>query len=321
MSGGGGALKRRTEPPPLRRDQALFLDFDGTLVEIAPAPSLVRVPAELPQLLGELADWLGGAVAVVSGRPLDELARMIDPFVGPVAGQHGLERRHGDGSVTRCPVSPKLAEIRSVLAKFAARYDGVVLEEKGGSVALHYRQAPTARESCETLIRRLALESDGAFEALDGKMVTELRPRSGGKGRAITEFLAEAPFRGRVPVFIGDDTTDEDGFAAVNQLGGISIHVGGGTTIARHNLATVGDVWAWLARGSPNKSRGHKARDWCSEQRIGQTATATGREQGVAQQASDRHRPDPARHRRDRASDGEHGIKINVADDAAAAVR
>jgi len=145
MSGGGVTLKHRTKPPPLRRDQALFLDFDGTLVEIARAPSLVRVPAELPQLLGELADWLGGAVAVVSGRPLDELARMIDPFVGPVAGQHGLERRYCDGSVTRCPVSPKLAEIRSVLAKFAARYDGVVLEEKGGSVALHYRQALRTR--------------------------------------------------------------------------------------------------------------------------------------------------------------------------------
>jgi trehalose 6-phosphate phosphatase len=80
-------------------------------------------------------------------------------------------------------------------------------------------------------------------------MVIELMPRSAGKGRAIAEFLADAPFRGRVPVFIGDDTTDEDGFAAVNPLSGVSVHVGGGTTIARHNLATVGDVWAWLARG------------------------------------------------------------------------
>src|SRR5271169_203983 len=143
---------RRHEPPPLHRGQALFLDFDGTLVEIAPAPGLVQVPAELPRLLGELADRLGGAVAVVSGRPLDELASMLAPFAGPVAGQHGLERRHCDGRVTRCPAPPKLGEARSVLAEFAARCDGVVLEDKGGSLALHYRQAPTARASCWTLV-------------------------------------------------------------------------------------------------------------------------------------------------------------------------
>jgi trehalose 6-phosphate phosphatase len=236
-------------PPPLHRLQALFLDFDGTLVEIAPAPDLVQVPAELPHLLGELVDRLDGAVAVVSGRPLDELAYLLAPFAGGIAADHGLERRYGDGNVTRCPVPPKLAEARSVLAEFAVRCDGVVLEDKGGSLALHYRQAPAARASCRTLVRRLALESGGVFDALDGKMVVELMPRSGGKGRAIADFLADAPFHGRLPVFIGDDTTDEDGFAAVNRLDGVSVHVGGGATIARHNLATVGDVWAWLARG------------------------------------------------------------------------
>jgi trehalose 6-phosphate phosphatase len=95
----------------------------------------------------------------------------------------------------------------------------------------------------------LARESGGAFEVLDGKMVIELMPRSGGKGRAIADFLADAPFHGRLPVFIGDDITDEDGFAVVNRLGGVSVHVGCGATIARHRLATVGDVWTWLARG------------------------------------------------------------------------
>jgi trehalose 6-phosphate phosphatase len=239
---------RRHAPPPLHRGHALFLDFDGTLVEIAPAPGLVQVPAELPRLLGELTDRLGGAVAVVSGRPLDELASMLVPFAGAIVGQHGLERRRGDGSMIRCPTPPKLAEARSALGEFAVRCDGVVLEDKGGSLALHYRQAPAARASCRTLVRRLVLESDGAFDALDGKMVVELRPRSGGKGRAIANLLADAPFHGRLPVFIGDDITDEDGFAAVNRLGGVSVHVGGGATIARHHLATVGDVWAWLAR-------------------------------------------------------------------------
>ena len=242
-------LKHRTEPPPLRCDQALFLDFDGTLVEIASAPNLVRVPAELPHLLGELADRLGGAVAVVSGRALDELARMLTPFAGGIAGDHGLERRYGDGNVTRCLTHPELDRFRPLAADFATRHDGVLLEDKGSSLALHYRQAPSLAASCHALIQEAAQASNGALALVAGKMVIELMPRSGGKGRAIADFLADAPFRGRLPVFIGDDTTDEDGFAAINQLGGVSVHVGTGATIARHNLATVGDVWAWLARG------------------------------------------------------------------------
>jgi trehalose 6-phosphate phosphatase len=238
-----------TAPPPLHRGQALFLDFDGTLVEIAPSPGLVQVPAELPHLLSELADRLDGAVAVVSGRPLDELARMLAPFAGGIAGNHGLERRDGDGIVTRCLVHPELDRCRPLVAGFATRHDGVRLEDKGGSLALHYRQAPSLGARCRALIRRAAQASNGALAAVAGKMVIELMPRSGGKGRAIADFLADAPFHGRLPVFIGDDTTDEDGFAVVNRLGGVSVHVGCGATIARHNLATVGDVLAWLARG------------------------------------------------------------------------
>src|SRR5271167_960099 len=243
---------RRHAPPPLHRGQALFLDFDGTLVEIAPAPGLVQVPAELPPLLGELADRLGGAVAVVSGRPLDELAHMLAPFAGGIAGDHGLERRYADGNVTRCLTHPELDRFRPLVAGFATRHKGVLLEDKGGSLALHYRQAPSLASRCHALVRRAAQASNGALAAVAGKMVIELMPRSGGKGRAIADFLADAPFHGRLPVFIGDDTTDEDGFAVVNRLGGVSVHVGGGATIARHNLAMVGDVWAWLARGLAN---------------------------------------------------------------------
>ncbi|HKM69633.1 MAG TPA: trehalose-phosphatase [Stellaceae bacterium] len=236
-------------PPTLHRDHALFLDFDGTLVEIAASPQLVQVPAKLPGLLGELADQLEGAVAVVSGRPLAELTRMLAPFAGAMAGQHGIERRRSDGSTIRGATRPELEQIRPEIAGFAARHDGVILEDKGGSLALHYRQAPPLEAECCTLLRRAACASGGALEAVPGKMVIELVPRSGGKGRAITEFLAEAPFHGRVPMFIGDDTTDEDGFAAVNRLGGISVRVGDGVTIARHYLTTVDDVLSWLARG------------------------------------------------------------------------
>ena len=245
----GGAAMHSLTPAPLRSDQALFLDFDGTLVEIAPAPGLVEVPAELPHLLDELREYLDGAVAVVSGRPLDELARMLAPFAGGIAGDHGLERRYGDRNVTRCPTHPELDRFRPLVASFAARHDGLLLEDKGGSLALHYRQAPSLGARCRSLVRRAAQASNGTLAAVAGKMVIELMPRSAGKGRAIADFLAEAPFHGRLPVFIGDDTTDEDGFAVVNRLGGVSVHVGGGATVARHNLATVDDVLAWLAQG------------------------------------------------------------------------
>lgn len=247
MCGGAVASERRTPPPRLRRDQALFLDFDGTLVEIAPSPDLVRVPAELPHLLNGVADRLEGAVAVVSGRPLDELARMLAPFAGPIAGGHGLERRSTDGNVTRRLVHPELDRFRPLIAGFATRHDGLLFENKGGSLALHYRQRPSLGARCQALVRRAARASNGALVAVAGKMVIELMPRSGGKGRAIADFLADAPFYGRLPVFIGDDTADEDGFEVVNRLGGVSIHVGDGATTARHNLAAVGDVLAWLA--------------------------------------------------------------------------
>jgi trehalose 6-phosphate phosphatase len=249
MRRGSTALDRRDKPPPLRRDQALFLDFDGTLVEIASAPHLVQVPAELPQLLARLTDRLGGAVGVVSGRPLNELARMLAPFSGPIAGGHGLERRGTDGNAAGCLAVPELERFRSLIAAFAERHDGVVFEDKGCTLALHYRQAPSVGALCEALVRQAAEASNGALVAVPGKMVIEIMPRSAGKGRAIADFLAGPPFHGRVPVFIGDDTTDEDGFTVVNRLGGASVHVGPGVTVARHNFATVGEVWAWLRRG------------------------------------------------------------------------
>jgi trehalose 6-phosphate phosphatase len=244
----GTASGGLSAPPALRRHNALFLDFDGTLVEIAAAPDLVRVAPELPHLLGRIADLLDGSLALISGRPLDELVRLLAPFSGAMAGQHGRERRRSDGSVLRFPVPPALARAAPVMADFAERHPGVMLEDKGGSLALHYRQAPSLAATCGALVRRVVDASGGALKAIDGKMVVELMPRKVGKGQAIASFLAEPPFRGRVPVFVGDDVGDEEGFTVVDHMGGISVRVGDGPTAAGHRLAKVGDVLAWLAR-------------------------------------------------------------------------
>lgn len=236
-------------PKPLRRDQALFLDFDGTLVDIAAAPNLVQLSAGLPRLLCELSQLLDGAVAVVSGRALDELIHLLAPFPGALGGQHGLRRRRCDGNILRCPVEPAIARSHSALASFASRHDGVMLEDKDGALALHYRQAPSLAAACRAFAECLVFANGGALKAIEGKMVVEVMPRSAGKGKAIAAFLSERPFRGRVPVFVGDDTGDEDGFAVVDRLGGISVRVGAGATVARHRLADPSAVLAWLARG------------------------------------------------------------------------
>jgi trehalose 6-phosphate phosphatase len=244
----GTSSGRLSAPPALCRHNALFLDFDGTLVDIAAAPDLVRVAPELPHLLGAIAGLLDGSLALVSGRPLDELVRLLAPFSGAMAGQYGRERRRSDGSVLRSPVPPALAHAAPVLADFAERHPGVMLEDKGGSLALHYRQAPSLTAACGALVRRVVDASGGALKAIDGKMVVELMPRTAGKGQAIAAFLAEPPFRGRMPVFVGDDSGDEEGFAMVDRVGGISVRVGAGPTVARHRLADVGDVLLWLTQ-------------------------------------------------------------------------
>ncbi|HXQ54146.1 MAG TPA: trehalose-phosphatase [Stellaceae bacterium] len=235
-------------PPALQRSHALFLDFDGTLVEIAARPGLVRVSPELRRLLGQVASLLDGAAAIVSGRPVDELSRLLARFPGVLVGQHGLERRRTDGRVVRWSAEPALKPIRAVLAKFAQTHKGVELEDKGVTLALHFRLAPRFAAECIELVRRLADASGGALEAIDGKMVVELVPEGSGKGGAIAALLAEPPFIGRVPIFIGDDSADEEGFVVIDRLGGTSVHVGDGVSSARHRLGSVAQVRAWLAQ-------------------------------------------------------------------------
>ncbi|MEE8334473.1 MAG: trehalose-phosphatase [Alphaproteobacteria bacterium] len=233
--------------PSARSDWALFLDVDGTLVEIAAAPDAVHVPTELVALLRQLERGLGGALALVSGRTIETLDALFSPLRLAAAGNHGLECRHSDGQVFRPAISTAIAPARAAMGDFAVSHAGVLLEDKTLSVALHFRAAPNDGAGAQALAERLAADSDGGLIVQHGKMMVELRPPNGDKGSAITEFMGEAPFAGRLPVFVGDDVTDEHGFVVVNAMGGHSIRVGAnGRTSARHVLNDVSSLRCWL---------------------------------------------------------------------------
>ncbi len=227
---------------------AFFFDFDGTLVELAPTPDGVLVSPELLALLRELRQLTHGAVAIVSGRGIDS----IDAFLGmpdlPVAGLHGAERRDANGDTQRVGFNDeRLLHMEQVLAEVVRTHPGMLLEIKGAAVALHYRNAPECEPAARAATSRLAADYADAYVLQPGKMVYEIKPKDVDKGRALRAFLDEPPFAGRVPVFAGDDLTDEKGFSVVNEQGGVSIKVGAGTTIARSRVDSVEALLAWLA--------------------------------------------------------------------------
>ncbi|KVE26227.1 trehalose phosphatase [Burkholderia vietnamiensis] len=230
-------------------DTAFFFDFDGTLVELAPTPDSIHVPPSLLMLLDTLRQRSHGAVAVVSGRGIDNLDTFLSMPDLPIAGLHGAERRDSNGDTQRIGFNDeRLLRIERELAAVVDRHPGMLLEIKGAAVALHYRNAvdrePVAREAAE----RLVAEYADAYVLQPGKMVFEIKPKGVDKGRALAAFLDEPPFAGRVPLFAGDDLTDEKGFAVVNARGGLSIKVGAGETSARMRLDSVAALHAQIAR-------------------------------------------------------------------------
>jgi trehalose 6-phosphate phosphatase len=229
-------------------DWAFFLDIDGTLLEIAETPEAVRTDAADYRLLERLRAAAGGAVALVSGRTLGMIDELFAPHTLPAAGQHGFERRDGSGRRRRHRFdAARLRPLAASLREFAAGHPGVVFEDKGASIALHYRLAPELREAAHDKALAVAAMLPGEVEVQPGKMVWEVKPVGAHKGLAIEEFAAELPFRGRLPVFLGDDLTDEDGFHVVNRLGGHSIKVGAGATAARWRLPDPAAARSWLA--------------------------------------------------------------------------
>jgi trehalose 6-phosphate phosphatase len=233
--------------PPFAPDPAFFLDIDGTLLDIEGHPDDVHIGCAELELVSGLHRATGGALALISGRPLAGIDVLFHPLRLPIAGQHGAERRDASGQRHRHRFPVEALHRAAVpVRKFVARNEGLVFEDKGASVALHYRLAPQLQAAVKATIDEAARSAGGALEVQVGKMVYELKPAGVDKGSAIGEFMREAPFAGRTPVFLGDDVTDEFGFRVVNRLGGHSVKVGQGQTAARWRLADPAAAKAWL---------------------------------------------------------------------------
>ncbi len=236
----------RPPPPPLEADCALFLDIDGTLADLERSPDAVHIDDAIAAALPRVARWLDGALALVTGRAITSADRLFPGLTLPMAGQHGCERRDAAGGIhLHAPARGTQARLRRLLQRLAKRHPQLLLEDKGASLALHYRSAPHLAAHVHRTVRQSVAQEAG-YTVQPGKLLVEVRPEGRDKGTAIDDFMAEDPFAGRVPVFVGDDLTDEHGFAAVERMGGWTVKVGGGRTAARFRLANPAAVRQWL---------------------------------------------------------------------------
>jgi trehalose 6-phosphate phosphatase len=232
--------------PSVEPRQALFLDLDGTLIEFRNDPTAVRADAALTEVMAACSRQLGGALALVSGRRISDLDVSMAPHLFPAAGIHGLERRDATGNTHMTPVAPDvLGTVREKVRTALADEPGVRIEDKGLALAIHYRTAPERSSTIRSVAQNILADIGPAFRLLEGSGVFELLPRAASKGAAVRAFMAEAPFSGRLPVFVGDDITDLEGFQAVREMGGFGIAVGGRVK-AEYRFADVAQVRRWL---------------------------------------------------------------------------
>ncbi len=233
--------------PPFNPGWAWFLDIDGTLLDIAPMPNAVKTGPSDTRLVTGLYSACRGALALISGRSIDGIDKLFYPLRLPAAGQHGIERRDAKGRIHRHPFPEEaLRQAAAELKGVTSKHPGLLFEDKGASLALHYRLAPQLGALAHSAMHKAARHLGEGVEVQGGKMVVELKPSGRDKGIAIEEFMREPPFRGRTPVFLGDDLTDEDGFHVVNRLGGHSVKIGAGVTSARWRLRDAAAVRQWL---------------------------------------------------------------------------
>jgi trehalose 6-phosphate phosphatase len=240
--------------PPLRSvretGSSLFLDVDGTLLDIAPAPELVVVPAELSATLSQLADLLGGALALVSGRPIAQLDRLFAPLRLPGAGEHGAEMRlAADHEIIAGPPPAVLAQLVAQLTAATTAMPGVRIERKRAGVVVHYRQAPEQAALLRGLVDAAVADHVAEVQVMPGKMVLEVKERIYSKGQAVIALMQRSPFVGRRPLFLGDDASDRDGFAAARRFGGCGVAVGPDhADAADWAFPSPAAVRAWLVR-------------------------------------------------------------------------
>lgn len=225
---------------------AWFFDIDGTLVEIASTPSSIVVHDDLPHLISRLHELSGGAVSLITGRAIADVDRLLSLPDVSIAGQHGFETRMSSGPVSQQESSADFGGIMAEISELTRRHPGLIAEYKGASVALHYRRAPQLGGYVHRFMRDLLSRHGSGLVLQKGKKIVELRPADADKGQAISALMERKPFKGKIPVFVGDDVTDEAGFAAVNSLGGHSVKVGPGQTVARWRLKNVGEVRKWI---------------------------------------------------------------------------
>lgn len=233
--------------PRPQADWAYFFDVDGTLADIELVPEHVRIEAEVRATIDWLYDVTGGAVALVSGRSVADIDRHYPGARMPLSGQHGVEWRGADGVHRSSTLDARrLDRARATLAEAVARHPGLILEDKGFSLALHYRQRPPLAAYCHRLMKAVRDDIGADFAVQQGKRVVELKPAIADKGAAMLQLMTLPAFISRKPVFVGDDITDENGFAAANLLGGSSVKIGQGKTVAKWRLRNITELMTWL---------------------------------------------------------------------------
>jgi trehalose 6-phosphate phosphatase len=228
---------------------AVFLDIDGTLIDIADTPDEIVVPPELPKHLDQLSRLLGGALALVTGRALPYADKLFSPHQFPIAGLHGAERRSASGTIDRIEPSGAFEELKTAIAGQVRQWPGILVEDKGLAIAAHYRQAPEYQQEVEAIMTHYLDLAGPDFTLQRGKMVLEIRPSRASKGEALKAFLSEQPFAGRTPIAIGDDVTDEAMFRVANELGGHAIRIveTPAETVAKWTLSSAAELREILA--------------------------------------------------------------------------
>jgi trehalose 6-phosphate phosphatase len=229
--------------------RAILLDIDGTILDLAPSPQQIRVPPGLRKTLSRLNDLTGGAVALVSGRSLNDIDLIFSPLRLPAIGVHGAEMRLAPDGDPQIRVAPLSAALKHKLASLSGLGPGILVEDKGYSLALHYRLAPDKGEVLnEAVVEICAGAAQGTIEILPGKLVVEIKPASVSKANAVCELMQHAPFADRHPVFIGDDTTDVPVFGIIPKFGGLAYSVGRIVANVDGHFDKPEAVRAWLTR-------------------------------------------------------------------------